>query len=54
MPFGLTNAPATFQRLIDKVIGPELEPHTFAYLDDVIVVSKTSEDRLKWLKEVLD
>ena len=57
MPFGLTNAPATFQGLIDKVIGPELEPHAFAYLDYVnyvIVVSETFEDHLKWLKEVLD
>ena len=54
MPFGLNNAPATFQRLIDKVIGPELEPHAFAYLDDVIIVTETFEDHLKWLKEVLD
>ena len=54
MPFRLTNAPATFQRLIDKVIDPELEPHAFAYLDDVIIASETFEDHLKWLKEVLD
>ena len=54
MHFELTNAPATFQRLIHKVIGPELEPHVFAYLYDVIIVSETFEDYLKWLKEVLD
>ena len=54
MPFGLTKAPATFQHLIDKVIGTEWEPHAFAYLDDVIIVSETFEDHLKWLKEVLD
>ena len=41
MPFGLTNAPATFQRLLDRLIGPEMEPHAFAYLDDVIIVTKT-------------
>ena len=47
-------APATFQRLIDKLIGPELVSHAFAYLDDVIIVSETFEDHLKWWKEVLD
>ena len=52
MPFGLANAPAKFERLIDKVIGPELEPYAFAYLGDVIIVSETFEDHLKWLKEV--
>ena len=36
-------APATFQRLIDKVISPELEPHAFDYLDDFITVSETSK-----------
>uniref|UniRef100_A0A6V7INS5 Reverse transcriptase domain-containing protein n=1 Tax=Bracon brevicornis TaxID=1563983 RepID=A0A6V7INS5_9HYME len=41
MPFGLTNAPATFQRLIDKLIGPEMYPHVFVYLDDIIIVTRT-------------
>jgi len=34
MPFGLHTAPATFQRLLDQVIGPDMEPRAFAYLDD--------------------
>ena len=54
MPFGLLNAPATFQRLIDGVIGPELRPHAFCYLDDIIVITETSEEHLKWLEAVLD
>jgi Retroviral aspartyl protease./Reverse transcriptase (RNA-dependent DNA polymerase). len=41
MPFGLTNATASFQRLMDSLIGPELEPNVYSYLDDVIVVSDT-------------
>uniref|UniRef100_A0A1A9UDN4 Reverse transcriptase domain-containing protein n=1 Tax=Glossina austeni TaxID=7395 RepID=A0A1A9UDN4_GLOAU len=44
MPFGLHSAPATFQRALDRVIGPELEPFAFAYLDDIIVISKTVQE----------
>lgn len=52
MPFGLHSAPATFQRALDRVIGPDLEPHAFAYLDDIIVTGKTLEEHLKNLGEV--
>lgn len=52
MPFGLHNAPATWQRLIDNVLGPDLEPHVFVYLDDVVVVTQTFEDHLRILDEV--
>ncbi|XP_039310315.1 uncharacterized protein K02A2.6-like [Solenopsis invicta] len=54
MPYGLTGAPATFQRLLDKLIGPEMEPHAFAYLDDIVVVTSTFEEHLEWLQRVLD
>ncbi|GAB1865875.1 Reverse ribonuclease integrase [Camponotus japonicus] len=54
MPYGLTGAPATFQRLLDRLIGPEMEPHAFAYLDDIVVVTRTFEEHLSWLKRVLD
>ena len=53
MPFGLTNAAATFQRLLDRLIGPKMEPHTFAYLDDIIIVTKSFEEHLEWLARVL-
>lgn len=54
MPYGLCNAPATFQRLLDNLIGPELDPNSFVYLDDIIVVSTTFDEHLHWLKVVLD
>ena len=54
IPFGLSNAPATFQRLIYRVIGPELRLHVFCYLDDIIVVTETFKEHLKWLEAVLD
>jgi transposase InsO family protein len=52
MPFGLHSAPATFQRLMDRVIGPELDPYCFAYLDDIVVLGETFEQHLEVLQEV--
>ncbi|XP_029163431.1 uncharacterized protein LOC114934886 [Nylanderia fulva] len=53
MPYGLTGAPATFQRLLDRLIGPEMEPHAFAYLDDIVIVTPTFKEHLEWLDRVL-
>lgn len=51
MPFGLRNAPATFQRLMKKVLrGVE---GCEAYLDDVVVYSKTWAEHLETLSIVL-
>ena len=54
MPYGLSQAGATFQRLIDQVIGPEMEPYAFSYLDDIIIVTETFEEHVKWLGHVLN
>ena len=52
MPFGLTNAPATFQRLMEKVLV-NLTPHKcLCYLDDIIILGRTFEEALKNLREV--
>ena len=53
MPYGVVGGPATFQQLSDKIIGPEVEPHALSYLDDIIIVSDTFEEHLKWLEHVL-
>ena len=54
MPFGLHSAPATFQRIVDKMIGPELEHFAIAYLDDIIITSTTFEDHIKHLQQVFN
>lgn len=54
MPFGLTNAPATWQRLIDTVLGADLEPYVFVYLDDVIVVTPDFDTHLNILEQIFD
>ena len=53
IPYGLSQAGVTFQRLVDKVIGPELEPYAFSYLDDIIIATETYEEHLRWLEHVL-
>lgn len=52
MPFGLTNSPATWQRLVDRLLGAEMEPYAFVYLDDIIVVTSTFEKHLEILEEI--
>lgn len=54
LPFGLCNAPATFERLMEKVLGKLLSKICFVYLDDVIVFGKTFEKMLLNLKEVFN
>ena len=54
MPFGLHTAPAAFQRLVDSIITPELEPNVFCYLDDIIIVTSTFDEHDRSLCEVLE
>lgn len=53
MPFGLTNAPATQQRLVDLLFGPEFENRVFCYLDDIIIVSDSFQSHVSLLLRVL-
>lgn len=52
LPFGLHTAPATWQRLIDRVLGADLEPYVFVYLDDIVIVTQTFEKHIDILSEV--
>lgn len=52
--FGLSNAPATQQRLVDMLFGPEFELRVFCYLDDIIIISKSFEEHVTLLNRVLD
>ena len=53
MPFGLKNSPPTFQRLIEKVLKDLLGNSVFAYIDDILIFTKTKEEHMIKLKEVL-
>ncbi|ERF69956.1 hypothetical protein EPUS_08767 [Endocarpon pusillum Z07020] len=53
MPFGLTNAPATFQALVNDVLREFLDIFAVAYLDDILIYSKTEEEHKSHVKQVL-
>ena len=54
VPFGLCNAPATFSRLMDRVLsGLHWETCLF-YLDDIIVLSSTWEEHIARLRQVFE
>ena len=54
VPIGLCNAPATFSRLMDRVLaGLHWETCLF-YLDDIIVFSSTWEEHLARLRQVFE
>lgn len=50
MPFGLMNAPATFQRVMDQLLG-SIEG-VGVYLDDIVIYSATWEEHLMILQKV--
>ena len=53
MPFGLCNAPATFQRLMDRVLNDLKWTDCLVYFDDIVVVGRTFSEHLHCLGNVL-
>ncbi|TRX94028.1 hypothetical protein FHL15_005106 [Xylaria flabelliformis] len=52
-PFGLCNAPSTFQNFINDVLYEGLDKYTSAYLDDVLIYSKTKKEHVHHVRKVL-
>lgn len=51
MPFGLVGAPAVFQRLMNTLLT-DCGSFASAYMDDVVVFSRTWDDHLQHLEMV--
>lgn len=52
MPFGLHNAAQSQSRLMDRVLGNDLEPFVFYYLDDIVIMSNDFDKHLLLIQEV--
>ena len=53
MSYGFSAPPGMFQNLLDSIIGPELAPYAYAYLNDNSIVRETFEHNLDLLKKIL-
>ena len=54
MPFGLSGAPATFQRYINHTLGEYQDLFCTAYLDDILIYSRTRAERTRHVQMVLE
>jgi transposase InsO family protein len=52
LPQGITNGPATFQRVINHILGPTRWKYALAYIDDVIIYSQTFEEHVSHLSDI--
>jgi len=53
MPFGLTGAPGTFQRYMNNVLRKYLDIFCSAYLDDILVYSRTRAEHTEHIRLIL-
>jgi len=54
VPFGLRNAPSHFQRVIDNILGAYRWDFCCAFIDDIIIYSRTFEEHLRHVSLVLE
>jgi len=54
MPFGLTSAPSTFMALMNHILRPYLDKFAVAYLDDVLIYSRTLDEHCEHVRTVLE
>jgi hypothetical protein len=54
MPFKLINALALYQNLINNIFRKYLNDFVIAYLNDILIYSKTKEEHIKYVTAVLE
>ncbi|PKA54709.1 hypothetical protein AXF42_Ash000544 [Apostasia shenzhenica] len=53
MSFGLKNAGATYQRIVDNVFRNQKRSNVEAYVDDILIKSKSGKEHHSDLRETL-
>ncbi|KAK3540361.1 hypothetical protein QTP70_029552 [Hemibagrus guttatus] len=53
MPYGLANAPAVFQSFINKIFRDIMNKYVVAYIDDILIYSKSEEEHQSHVRTVL-
>ena len=54
IPFGLRNAPASFQRIMDFVLGDLIGNHCLVYFDDIGIFSDNQEEHVRHIQQVFE
>ena len=54
LPMGLCNAPGTFMQLMNDTFRDLLDRTVLVFLDDILVFSRTKEEHIKHVREVLE
>ena len=49
---GLSGASASFQRLLEEIIG-DLEHYAYNYLDNIVLVTETFEEHIQMLRKLI-
>lgn len=50
---GLRNSPASFMRIMSKIFAQQIGRFVLVYMDDILIFSKTQEEHIEHVKEVL-
>ena len=54
MPFGLKNAGSTFARVVHTAFEPQIHRNVEAYMDDIVVKSKSKDTLIQDLEETFE